>query len=326
MQSKMKHFAPLRLLLSCVALSATLCTPALAATWPERPVRLIVPFPPGGGSDMSARIVAQKLGERLGQPVIVDNRPGAASNIAMDLVVRSPADGYTLFFAVPTVTQNQFLYKLNFDPLKDLTPVAKVAEVSFVLLSNPAFPPKTLPEVLARARQNPGAVTCGSAGATPGIACQLLQILGKVDLNIVPYKGNAPAMTDLIGGQINLLFDVVNAAQPQVASGRARAIATTAHKRGGAPFPNVPTASETLPGLELSAWQGVMAPAKTPAPVLHKLEHELEAVMEDPGVAQKLRDAGLEPSYADAKKFGATIAADAARYGKIIRDTGMKAE
>jgi tripartite-type tricarboxylate transporter receptor subunit TctC len=183
-----------------------------------------------------------------------------------------------------------------------------------------------LPEVLNRARQKPGSVTCGSAGATPGIGCQLLHILGKVDLNIIPYKGNAPAMTDLIGGQIDLLFDVVNAAQPQVASGRARAIATTAHTRGGAPFPDVPAAAETLPGLELAAWQGVMAPAKTPAAVLQKLERELEAVMRDPAVVQKLREGGIEPAYADAKKFGATIASDAARYGKVIRETGMKAE
>jgi tripartite-type tricarboxylate transporter receptor subunit TctC len=323
---KMKLLARLPGLLACATLAATLSNASHAAEWPEKPVRLIVPFPPGGGSDMSARVVGQKLSERLGQPVLVDNRPGAASNIAMDLVVRSPADGYTLLFAVPTVTQNPFLYKLSFDPLKDLVPVAKVAEVSFVLLSSPAFPARTLPEVLNRARQKPGTVTCGSAGATPGIGCQLLHILGKVDLNIVPYKGNAPAMTDLIGGQIDLLFDVVNAAQPQVASGRAHAVATTAPRRGTAPFPDIPTAAETLPGLELAAWQGVMAPAKTPAAVLQKLERELEAVMKDPSVVQKLRDAGIEPTYADAKKFGATIASDAARYGKVIRDTGMKAE
>jgi tripartite-type tricarboxylate transporter receptor subunit TctC len=322
----MKLLGTLSRLLACASLAAMLSTPAHAAEWPDKPIRLIVPFPPGGGSDMSARVVGQKLSERLGQPVLVDNRPGAASNIAMDLVVRSPADGYTLLFAVPTVTQNQFLYKLNFDPLKDMVPVAKLAEVSFVLLSPPSFPAKTLPEVLNRARQKPGSVTCGSAGATPGIGCQLLHILGKVDLNIIPYKGNAPAMTDLIGGQIDLLFDVVNAAQPQVASGRARAIATTAHTRGGAPFPDVPAAAETLPGLELAAWQGVMAPAKTPAAVLQKLERELEAVMRDPAVVQKLREGGIEPAYADAKKFGATIASDAARYGKVIRETGMKAE
>jgi tripartite-type tricarboxylate transporter receptor subunit TctC len=313
-------------LLAGAALAATLFTPAQAAEWPDKPIRLIVPFPPGGGSDMSARVVGQKLSERLGQPVLVDNRPGAASNIAMDAVARAPADGYTLLFAVPTVAQNPFLYKLAFDPLKDLVPVARLTEVSFVLLSNPNFPPKTLAEVLERARQKPGTVTCGSAGATPGMGCQLLKILGKVDLNIVPYKGNAPAMTDLIGGQIDLLFDVVNAAQPQVASGRVRAIATTAAKRGGVPFPEVPAAAETLSGLELTAWHGVMAPAKTPAPVLQKLEKELAAVMADPAVVQKLREAGLDPAYADSKKFSAVVARDADKYGKIIRVTGMKAE
>jgi tripartite-type tricarboxylate transporter receptor subunit TctC len=311
---------------ACLAgLSAPSAAMAADAPWPTQPIRLVVPFPPGGGSDMTARVVGQKLGERLGQTVIVENRPGAASNIGMDAVVRSPADGYTLLFAVPTVAQNPFLYKLNFDPRTDLVPVAKLTEVSFVLLSNPGFAPKTLPDILKLAKEQPGVVTCGSAGATPGIGCQLLKLLGKVDISIIPYKGNAPAMTDLMGGQIDLLFDVVNSAQPQVASGRARAVATTDKKRGNPPFPDLPLASEALPGLELSAWQALMVPAKTPPAIVQRLEREVAKVMADPAVIQKLREGGIEPAYANAAAFSQTLKKDYERYGKIIKETGMTA-
>jgi tripartite-type tricarboxylate transporter receptor subunit TctC len=284
-----------------------------------------VPFPPGGGSDMSARLVSQKLGERLGQTVIVDNRPGAASNIGMEAVARAPADGYTMLFAVPTVAQNPFLYKLAFDPRKDLAPVARLTEVSFVLLARNGFAPKSLAEAMKLAKAEPGKVTCGSAGATPGIGCQMLRLYGKADITIVPYKGNAPAMTDLIGGQIDLLFDVVNAAQPQVASGRARALATTDAQRGKPPFADLPTAAETVPGLELAAWQAVMVPAKTPAPIVQRLERELAAVMADPVVVQKLRESGIEPAYANAPLFARQLQGDFERYGRIIKDSGMTA-
>jgi tripartite-type tricarboxylate transporter receptor subunit TctC len=300
-------------------------TGAARAEWPDKPVRLIVPFPPGGGSDMTARVVSQKLGERLGQTVIVDNRPGAASNIGMEAVARAPADGYTLLFAVPTVAQNPFLYKLAFDPRKDLAPVARLTEVSFVLLSSNAFVPRTLADAMKLAREQPGKVTCGSAGATPGIGCQMLRLYGKADVTIVPYKGNAPAMTDLIGGQIDLLFDVVNAAQPQVASGRVRALATTDRKRGNPPFPDLPAASEAVPGLELAAWQALMVPAKTPPAIVQRLEREMAAVMADPAVIQKLREGGIEPAYSNAAEFARTLQGDYERYGRIIKESGMTA-
>jgi tripartite-type tricarboxylate transporter receptor subunit TctC len=299
-------------------------TAAAADPWPNQPIKLVVPFPPGGGSDMTARVVGQKLGERLGQTVIIDNRPGAASNIGMEYVTRAPADGYTILFAVPTVAQNPFLYDLKFDPRKDLVPVSRLTEVSFVLLATPKFAPTTLAELLDQAKRNPGKVTCGSAGATPGIGCELLRHLGKVDINVIPYRGNSPAMTDLISGQIDLLFDVVNAAQPQVKSGRVRAIATTGVKRGLPPFPNLPLAKETLPGLELAAWQALMVPAKTPPAILQRLDREIAAVMADPEVIQKLREGGIEPAYAPAAEFGKIFLSDYERYGKIIKDANMK--
>ncbi len=299
---------------------------AQAADWPERPVRLVVPFPPGAGADMTARVVSQKLSQRLGQTVIVDNRPGAATNIAMEAVIRSAADGYTVFFALPTVAQNPFLYNLKFDPRTELRAVAKMTEVSFVLLASNTFPPRTLPELLKLATDKPGTVTCGSAGATPGMGCELLKILGKTDISVINYKGNAPAMTDLIGGQINVLFDVVSAAKPQVTSGRVKAIATTNNKRGDPLFPDLPTAAETLPGFELKAWQGMMVPVKTPDAVVQRLEREMAAVMADAEVQQTLRDAGFMPAYENAAQFTQTLSGEFARYEKLIKATGMKAE
>jgi tripartite-type tricarboxylate transporter receptor subunit TctC len=244
----------------------------------------------------------------------------------MEAAARAPADGYTLLFTVPTAAQNPFLYKLKFDPRKDLVPVAKMTEVSFVLLSNPSFPAKTLPDLIKLAQQKPGGVTCASAGATPSIGCHLLRQLGKIELTLVPYKGNAPAMTDLIGGQIDLLFDVVNAAQPQVASGRVRAIATTDRKRGSGYFAELPAAVETLPGLELAAWQALMVPAGTPAAIVQRLDKEIAAVMADSAVVQKLREGGIEPAYAPAAEFAKTLDNDTARYGKIIKESGMTAQ
>jgi tripartite-type tricarboxylate transporter receptor subunit TctC len=314
-------------LVTAVAVSSLMGRVATAAdAWPDKPIKLVVPFPAGAGSDNTARIIAQKLAVRLGQPVIVDNKPGAATNIAMEFAVRAAPDGNTIFLALPSVAQNPFLYKLRFDPKTELRPVSKLTEVSFVLLANPGFAPRTLPEVLKFAAEKPGAITCGSAGATPGMGCELLKILGKANLTVVPYKGNAPAMTDLIGGQINLLFDMVGSAKPQVTSGHARAIVTTNNKRGDPLFPDLPTAIESVPGFELKAWQGIMVPAKTPDAIVQRLDRELAAVIADPDVQQKLVDAGLTPAYENTAKFTQTVNAEFARYQKLIKETGMKPE
>jgi tripartite-type tricarboxylate transporter receptor subunit TctC len=258
--------------------------------------------------------------------VIIENKPGAATNIAMEAVARGPADGYTLLLALPTVAQNPFLYKLKFDPKAELRTVAKLTEVNFVLLAAPGIAPRTLPELLKFAQDRPAGVTCGSAGATPGVGCELLRILGKANVTVVPYKGNAPAMTDLIGGQIDVLFDMVGAAKPQVASGRVRAIVTTNNGRGDMLFPDLPSAAETLPGFELKAWQAIMVSAQTPDAVVQRLERELAAVIADPEVAGKLVDAGLTPAYENAAKFNQTLNRDYERYGRLIKETGMKAE
>jgi tripartite-type tricarboxylate transporter receptor subunit TctC len=314
--------------LASLAVACLAVAPAVRAAdaWPDRPVKLVVPFPPGAGADLTARVIGQKLSQRLGQPVIVENRPGAATNIAMESVIRSPADGYTLFLALPTVAQNPFLYSLKFDPRTGLRPVAKLTEVSFVLLASNTFAPRSVPELLKLAQEQPGRVSCGSAGATPGMGCELLKILGKVDITVVPYKGNAPAMTDLIGGQINVLFDVVSAAKPPVTAGRVRAIAATNTRRGDALFPDLPTVAETLPGFELKAWQAIMVPAKTPDAVVQRLERDLGAVIAETEVQQKLRDAGFTPAFENAGRFTHTLAEEFKRYEKLIKATGMKAE
>ncbi|MBA2962324.1 MULTISPECIES: Bug family tripartite tricarboxylate transporter substrate binding protein [Ramlibacter] len=317
---------------ACTLVLAALLGPLAALSahaaqdWPERPIKLVVPYPAGAGADTTARIVAEKLGGRLGQPVVVDNRPGAATNIAMEGVIHAPADGYTLFFALPTVVQNPYLYKLRFDPRTELRAVSKLTEVSFVLLAGKDFAPRSLAEVLKLAAERPGHVTCGSPGATPGLGCELLRIRGKVDITVVPYKGNAPALTDLAGGQISLLFDLVSSAKPHVTSGRVRALATTNAKRGDPQFPDLPTVSETLPGFELTAWQGVMVPAKTPDAVVQRLDRELAAVMADPDVQGRLAANGLTPSYENATRFRQTLAREFTHYEKLIRETGMKGE
>lgn len=244
----------------------------------------------------------------------------------MEFAIRAAPDGNTLFLALPAVAQNPFLYKLRFDPKTELRHVSKMTEVSFVLLANAGFAPRTLPEVLAFAAERPGAVTCGSAGATPGVGCELLKILGKANITVVPYKGNAPAMTDLIGGQINLLFDMVGSAKPQVASGRVRAIVTTNNKRGDPLFPDLPAAAESVPGFELKAWQGIMVPAKTSDIIVQRLDRELAAVISDPGVQHKLLEAGLTPAYENTAKFTQTLNSEFARYEKLIKETRMKAE
>ncbi|MDM0032046.1 tripartite tricarboxylate transporter substrate binding protein [Variovorax sp. J22P271] len=317
---------------ACALVLATLLGPvaapavSAAAAWPERPVKLVVPYPAGAGADTTARLVGEKLSARLGQPVVIENRPGAATNIAMEWVVHQPADGYALFFALPTVVQNPYLYKLRFDPRTELRPVAKLTEVSFVLLASSEFPARSVPELLKLAAEKPGQVSCGSPGATPGLGCELLKSRGNVDITVVPYKGNAPALTDLAGGQINLLFDLVSSAKPHVAAGRVRAIATTNSKRGDPQFPELPSVAETLPGVELTAWQGVMVPARTPDAVVQRLERELAAVMADPDVQARLAANGLTRSFEDAARFRQTLAREFTRYEKLIRETGMKGE
>ncbi len=297
-----------------------------AASWPARPVRLIVPFPPGGATDLTARLVSQKLSDRLKQPVVIDNRPGAGSLIGMEAAAKSAPDGYTILFVIPNLITSPMFNKANFDPLKDLAPVIQLTEVYLVMLANNAFAPKSVSEVIALAREKPGTVTCASGGGPSQLGCEMLRAYGKVDITNVPYKGMAPAMNDLIGGQVMLAFDPVSTAIVHVNAKRVRAIATCAAKRGVPPFGDLPTLSETFPGFELVTWQGIMVPAATPREIVTRLNGEIAAVLAHDEVHARLKEIGLQRAAGSPEDFAALIQRDYAKYSRIFRDTGIKTQ
>ncbi len=315
---------------SAAALAVVLAAGALGsanaqapAAFPSRPVHLVVPFAPGGPIDVVARLISPKLGERFGQPVIVDNRVGAGGNIGTDTVIKAAPDGLTLLYAVPFLVTNPFFLKGSPDP-RELGPVIQMASNTMLLLANAAFPPKTVPEVIAQVRANPGAVSCGSSGALPTVGCELLRSHAHADMIMVMYKGNAPALNALMSGEINLLFDAANTAGPQVRNGRIRAIASLNYKRGGAQFPDLPTVSESIPGFEFLAWHGVLAPKATPRDIVQRLNREFAAVLALPEVRQRLNETGFEVVSSSPEAFDEQIRRDIELYGKVAREAGIK--
>jgi len=311
-------------LLLCLLLVAA--APAFAQdAWPTKPVRWLVPFPPGGPADVVARIVAAGLAERTGQPNVVENHPGASGNIAHAAASKSDADGHTLVFVVPSVVTNPFYMKAGIDPFRDLAPVIHLDTASMLLVARPGFPPSNTAEVLAYIRANPGKATCGASGALPSVACELLRQEAGANLLMVMYKGNAPAMNAVMRGEIDLLFDVVNVAAGQVKGGRVRAIASTAPRRGG-PLPELPVMSETIPGFELTTWHGVMAAPQTPRPLLERINAELNATLERPEVKARMEKSGLDIAGGPPAAFAAVLRRDYDKYGAALRSAGVKPE
>lgn len=293
------------------------------AAFPNKPIRWVVPFAPGGPIDVVARLLGPKLAERLGQPVIIDNRVGAAGNIGTDSVIKAPPDGYTVLHIVPSLVTNPHFVKGSPDP-QQLAPVIYLASNTLWLLASNAFPPKTVTEVLAQIRANPGTVSCGSSGALPTVGCELLRSHTRTDMIMVMYKGNAPALNALMSGEVNLLFDSANTAAPQVKGGRVRAIASLNAKRGGGPLPDLPTASETIPGFELLAWHGVLAPKATPREIVARLNREIAAVLAIPEIRQRLTDTGFGIVASSPEAFGERIRHDFEFYGKVAKEAGIK--
>jgi len=310
------------LVLFCVATGALAQEPA----WPTRPIRWLVPFAPGGPADVVTRIVAAGLAERTGQPNIVDNQPGAQGNIAHGAASKSPPDGHTVLFVVPSVITNPFYLKASVDPFRDLAPVIHLDTASMVLIAHPGFPPATTAEVISFIKANPGKVTCGASGALPSVGCELLRAQAGADLLMVMYKGNAPALNGLMGGEINLLFDVVNIAMGHVRSGRVRAIASTAPRRGIGPLGDLPVMAEAIPGFELVTWHGVMVAPGTPRPLLQRLNRELAAVLQRPDVRQRLENSGLQITGGPPEDFAAILKRDYDKYGAALRAAGVKPE
>ncbi len=316
----------LSLLSTAIVTASLLAGGALAqGVYPSKPVRWIVPFPPGGPTDVVARVVGPKLGERLGQPVIIENRAGAGGNVGNDAVAKSAPDGYNIAFVIPGLITNPFFMKSSMDPA-ELISITQLTRVSLVMLANPGVPANSTREVVDLIRAKPGTVSCGSSGSLPTVGCALLQSYAKSDMIMVNYKGNAPALTGLMGGEINLLFDVVNTALSQVKSGRVRAIASTNPKRGSPPFADLPVVAETIPGFDLVSWQAAMVARATPRQLVQRLNRDFLAVLDMPDVRQRMIDTGLESAGSTPEAFDEFLAREYAKYGQVLKEAGIKPE
>ncbi len=290
-----------------------------------RPVHWVVPWPPGGPLDLVARVLGQRLSEQMGVPVLVENRPGAQGNVGTEWVARGPVDGTVLLMAVPGVLTNPWFMRNSVSP-DDLLPVVRLTTLNFLLIAHPGFAPRTLDAVLEAVRRRPGTVSCGGSGSLPSVGCLLLAQLAQAEMLQVPYRGNGPALNALVGGEINVLFDVSNTAVPQLKAGRVRAIASTALQRGAGSLAEVPTMAETIPGFELTGWQGVMVARGTPATLVQRLNQEINAALEYPEVRARLTESGLEIAGGSAAAFAATVRADITRYARILSAAGVKPE
>ena len=304
--------------------------PGAAQNYPDRVVRIVNPYPPGGSVDVMARLLAQKLGENLGQQFIVENRSGGGGNTGSDSVAKAEPDGYTLLFTAPgPLTVNQTLYsKLTFDPATDFAPIALFATAPIVLIVNPGVPANNVQELIALARKEPGKINFASAGngTTNHLSGELFKSMAKVDIVHVPYRGAGPAMNDLIGGHVQMFFDLMPVVLPQVTTGKVRALGIAGAKRASS-LPDVPTIAEQgVPGFDASSWYGLVAPAKTPEPVLAKLREEVAKALKTPDMVARIRELGSEPGAAFGKDFGAFMAAETKKWAEVIRASGAKAD
>ncbi|ALD92462.1 extra-cytoplasmic solute receptor [Cupriavidus gilardii CR3] len=313
-----------------LGLAAALATPAAQAGYPERPIRWIVPFPAAGAMDNIARTLGEEMSQTLGQSIVVENRPGAGGNIGAELVARSPADGYTMLIVANGMAVNPALYrKLSYDPIKDFAPVSLLAVVPNVLVANKAkTSAKTVPEVIASAKSQPGKYTYASAGNGTSIhlAGELFTSMAGVELLHVPYKGSGPAVTDLLGGQVDYMFDSITSAKPHIDAGKLTAIAVTTSKRSAA-LPNVPTVAEAgLPGYELSPWFAAFVPAGTPPAVVETLNRAMVEALRKPAVQKRLAAIGAEPIGSTPAELKQHLAKETDKWGKLIRTRGIRAD
>jgi tripartite-type tricarboxylate transporter receptor subunit TctC len=299
---------------------------ASASDYPTRPVHVVVGFPPGGSTDTIARIIGQWLSQRLGQPFIIENRPGAGSNIGAEAVVRAPADGYTLLLVFSSNAINATLYdKLSFNFIRDIAPVSPIVRLPNVMVVNPSLPVKTVPEFIAYAKANPGKLNMASGGnGTPAhVAVELFKMMTGVDIVHVPYRGASPAMTDLLGGQVHLMFPTVSGSIGYIRAGKLRALAVTTASRWEG-LPDLPTKGEFVPGYEASSWYGVGAPKTTPAEIIDKLNKEINAGLADPKMKARLIDLGGTELVGSAADFGKLIAEETEKWAKVIKFAGIK--
>lgn len=301
---------------------------ARAQAWPSRPVRIVVGFPAGGATDIMARLMGEWLTQRLGQQFIVENKPGASGNVGTELVVRSPADGYTALLVVTPAAINAALYSnLPFNFIQDIAPVIYLARLAYVVVVNPSVPAKTLPEFIAYAKANPGKINYGSAGqGTPqNIACELFKMMTGVNLVHVPYKGGAPAVADLLAGQVQVIFAPISESIQQIKAGKLRALAVTPTARLDV-LPDVPTVAEFVPGYEASGFAGVGVPKGTPADIIDKLNKELNAGLADARIKGRIEELGGTVMGGSPAEFGKLVADATEKWAKVLKAAGVKAE
>jgi tripartite-type tricarboxylate transporter receptor subunit TctC len=305
--------------------AAALCaTSAFGAPWPEKPIRMVVPWPAGGPSDNLARIVTGKVGELLGQTIIVDNRVGASGIIGAEYVAKAAPDGYTLLWVISNHTTNHLLFKVSYDPIRDFAPVSMVARTSYMLVGSAAFQPATLKEFVEYVKARPGKVSYASAGngTLQHLGMEMFKGTAGLDMVHIPYKGSAPAIADLLGGQVPVTFEATSAIASALRSGRVRALAVASLKRL-ALFPDVPTIAESgYPGFEIVGFTGAVAPAGTPADVVAKLNAEINAAIALPETREKMVTLGVEPAGSTAAEFRSYIQAQIPRYAKILKASG----
>lgn len=317
---------PRTLLAGLLLVAAGIAAPALAQGFPDRPVTLVVPYPAGGSADILARTVGQKLAAQLGQPVVVENKGGAGTAIGARFVAEAKPDGYTLLLGtVSSQAINPAMSKVGYDPVKDFVPVSALASIPFVLVAHPGAPYGSVAELLAAARQAPGSISYASAG--PGtsnhLAGEMLASAAKLKLLHVPYRGSAPALADVLAGHVPLMFDLQTTSLPNIATHKLKPLAVTGSRRSSL-LPEVPTVAESgLPGFEVSAWFGVFAPAKLPPPVLRQLSAAMAKVLEDPALAQRLREIGAEPDPRNAAQFTAYVGEEAGKYATVVKTAGL---
>jgi len=307
----------------CAALSAS---SAIAQNYPARPIRLIVPFTPGGGTDILARAIGQKLAESLGQQVVIDNRAGAGGTIGAEMAARAAPDGYTLLMVSASYAVNASLFKLAFDPIKDLVPVTLVATVPFMLIATPSLPAANVKELIALAKTKPNSLNYASSGngSSPHLAGELLKMMAGIEMVHVPYKGGGPAVTDLMGGQVQLMFNTILQSLPFIKSGKLKALAIGSPKPSPA-APDVPTIAESgVPGYDFTNWFGILAPGATPRPVITKLQVEIARHLSSPELRTRLAAEGAEVVGGSPEDFARTMRTDIEKYAKIIKAANVR--
>ena len=313
-----------------ILLAALLAAPliACAQSYPSKPVRIIVPFAPGGGSDLAGRLVAAKLSERMGTQFIVENRPGAGSNLGAEIAVKAPPDGYTLLLISASYTVNPSVYKLTFDPINDITPIIQISGGPYVVAIHPSVPASNLKEFVEYARKQPEKLAYGSSGSGSimHVASEYFLDAAKIKVLHIPYKGTGPAVADTIGGQVQLVFGAVPVTLPHVKAGRLRALAVTTDKRIAA-APDLPTVAESgYPGYEVTNWHGLVGPKGLPRDIVARLNREIGEVVKGEEMKKNLAADGLEPAGGSPERFGQILKNEMARWAKVVQQAGIKAD